>query len=91
MSASDLAAHRVAIDPTLPQPAWRRVAALAEANLVDHRSRARSCWQTARNLRRYVRDHAWHMIADDITATLEHAQDLRKAAAAHVRAARTNQ
>lgn len=74
-------------DPTLPSPAWR-VAALAAERIADHRSRARVCWQTARSLRKYAREHAWHMSQDDIAYSLEHAQELRKEAASHVRDAR---
>ncbi len=54
----------------------------------EYRSRARVCWHTARELRRYVIEHGWHLNQDDIDLSLEHAADLRKEAAEHVRTAR---
>lgn len=49
-----------------------------------HRSQASSCWHQARQLRKFVAEHDWHMSADDIERSLEMAADLRKDAYEHL-------
>jgi hypothetical protein len=70
-------------DPTLPVPGW--FPSTVNQEWARHRSSARACWRSARQLRRYVQEHSWHLDQDDIDATLAHAQSLRKDAAEHLR------